>query len=127
MVDPIDGTRAFVNGRTDWSVAVALVDDGRPVIAAIYAPAEGNFYRAGAGTGTTLNGRAITASAGETFDRAVAAGPKPTLERLSRIAPTLVLEPKVFSLALRDRPRCRRDTGCGFCIVQRARLGPCGC
>jgi len=101
VVDPIDGTRAYLNGRTDWSVAVALVEDGRPVISAIYAPAEDNFYLAAAGEGTTLNGRAATASPGGDFDRAVAAGPKPMLERLNKVAPTLVAEPKVFSLALR--------------------------
>ena len=31
VVDPIDGTRAFIAGREDWSVSVALVVDGRPV------------------------------------------------------------------------------------------------
>jgi len=35
IVDPIDGTRAFVSGGTDWSVSVALVEDGRPVAAAL--------------------------------------------------------------------------------------------
>ena len=30
IVDPIDGTRAYLAGRTDWSISVALVEDGRP-------------------------------------------------------------------------------------------------
>ena len=38
VVDPIDGTRAFIAGREDWTVSVALVMGGRPVIAALYAP-----------------------------------------------------------------------------------------
>jgi myo-inositol-1(or 4)-monophosphatase len=101
VVDPIDGTRAYLSGRTDWSISVALVENGRPVIAAIFAPMENAFYFAATGEGTTLNGTAVTATAGADFDTAHAAGPKPMLERLAPVAPRLVAEPKVFSLALR--------------------------
>jgi myo-inositol-1(or 4)-monophosphatase len=101
VVDPIDGTRAYLSGRTDWSISVALVENGRPVIAAIFAPMENALYFAAAGEGTTLNGIAVAANAGAGFDGTRAAGPKPMLERLARHAPSLVLEPKVFSLALR--------------------------
>ena len=101
VVDPIDGTRAYVTGRTDWSISVALVTEGRPVIAAIYAPMQDNFYAASDGEGTTLNGVPILASTGADFAGRIAAGPKPVLERLAKVAPTLVMEPKVFSLALR--------------------------
>ena len=101
VVDPIDGTRAYVTGRTDWSISVALVTEGRPVIAAIYAPMQENFYAASAGEGTILNGIPIRASAGADFAGRIATGPKPMLERLAKVAPTLVMEPKVFSLALR--------------------------
>ncbi|MET0274660.1 MAG: inositol monophosphatase family protein, partial [Phenylobacterium sp.] len=31
VVDPIDGTRAFLKGRPWWSVSVAVVEDGRPI------------------------------------------------------------------------------------------------
>ena len=101
IVDPIDGTRAYLSGRTDWSISVALVENGRPAIAAIFAPMENALYFAAVGEGTTLNGNAVTANAGAEFDGARAAGPKPMLERLAKHAPSLVLEPKVFSLALR--------------------------
>jgi len=101
IVDPIDGTRAYLAGRTDWSISVALVENGRPVIAAIFAPMENALYFAAAGEGTALNGIAVTANAGADFDGTRAAGPKPMLERLAKHAPSLVLEPKVFSLALR--------------------------
>ena len=36
IVDPIDGTRAYLAGRADWTISVALATDGRPVLAAIY-------------------------------------------------------------------------------------------
>jgi len=101
VVDPIDGTRAYLSGRMDWSISVALVEDGRPVIGAILAPMQDAFYFAAAGEGTTLNGAAVAASDGADLDGIHAAGPKPMLERLAKAAPGLVTEPKVFSLALR--------------------------
>jgi len=101
VVDPIDGTRAYLSGRPDWSISVALVQDGRPAIAAIFAPMQDALYLASAGQGATLNGSAVSATGGAGFDRIRAAGPKPMLERLAKVAPTLAAEPKVFSLALR--------------------------
>lgn len=101
IVDPIDGTRAYLAGRTDWSISVALVENGRPTLAAIFAPMQDALYLAAAGEGTTLNGTTVKATAGADFDTAHAAGPKPMLERLAPVAPRLVAEPKVFSLALR--------------------------
>jgi len=101
IVDPIDGTRAYLSGRTDWSISVALVEQGRPILAAIFAPMEERFYFAAAGQRTRLNGADVTASAGAGFEGARAAGPKPMLQRLAAHAPTLESEPKVFSLALR--------------------------
>lgn len=101
IVDPIDGTRAYVNGRTDWAISVALVEHGRPVAAAIYAPLEDGLYLAAAGEGATRDGAPIAVSAGDALDGARAAGPKPMLERLAHAAPGIVAEPKVHSLALR--------------------------
>ena len=101
IVDPIDGTRAYLTGRTDWSISIALVENGRPVLAAIFAPMQEALYVAATGAGATLNGTTVKATAGADFDTAHAAGPKPMLERLAPVAPRLVAEPKVFSLALR--------------------------
>jgi myo-inositol-1(or 4)-monophosphatase len=101
VVDPIDGTRAFLSGRHDWSISIALVEDRRPVIGAIFAPMQDTFYAATAETPTTLNGAAVTANPGSSLHQIKAAGPKPMLERLAKHAPDLTMEPKVFSLALR--------------------------
>ena len=38
IVDPIDGTRAYIAGLPDWAVSAALVDNGRPIAACLYAP-----------------------------------------------------------------------------------------
>ena len=92
VVDPIDGTRAYLAGRHDWSISVALVENGRPMIGAIFAPMQDALYLAVAGERTTLNGVAVTATAGADLDGIRAAGPKPMLERLTNVAPTLVAE-----------------------------------
>jgi myo-inositol-1(or 4)-monophosphatase len=56
VVDPIDGTRAFVKGRDGFCVSVALVEDGVPVLAALDAPLRGLFFEARRGHGAKLNG-----------------------------------------------------------------------
>jgi myo-inositol-1(or 4)-monophosphatase len=101
VVDPIDGTRAYLAGRTDWSVAAALVEDGRPVAAAIFAPAEPAFYDAVAGKGARLDGAPIAASGGETLDGARVAGPKPYQDRLAALGFKIESVPRIHSIALR--------------------------
>ncbi len=63
VVDPIDGTRAFVRGRPHWAVCVAVVEDGRAVAGVVCASGLGETYAAEAGGGARLNGTAIRASA----------------------------------------------------------------
>ncbi len=101
IVDPIDGTRAYVAGRTDWSVSVALVENGRPVAAAVFAPVEDGLYLAIAGEGATHDGEPIAANDGSGFAGAHVAGPKPMIGELEKSAPGIIAEPKVHSLALR--------------------------
>src|SRR5882672_5556176 len=55
IVDPIDGTRAYVAGFADWTVSVALVSEGRPVLAALYAPVSEEMFVALRGQGATRN------------------------------------------------------------------------
>lgn len=59
VVDPIDGTRAFLKGRDGFCVSVALVEDGQPVLAAIDAPQLGLFFSASRSGGAWLNGARI--------------------------------------------------------------------
>lgn len=44
LVDPLDGTREFVKGRPDFTVNIALVRDGVPVVGVVYAPARGQLW-----------------------------------------------------------------------------------
>jgi myo-inositol-1(or 4)-monophosphatase len=62
LVDPIDGTRAFLGGGDDWCVGVALLARERPIAATVLQPVTGALYSAAAGLGATLNGRRIHVS-----------------------------------------------------------------
>ncbi len=44
LVDPLDGTKAFVRGEEHWTVNIGLVQDGRPVAGAVCAPAWGRTW-----------------------------------------------------------------------------------
>jgi 3'(2'), 5'-bisphosphate nucleotidase len=39
LVDPLDGTKEFINKRSDFTVNIALIADGRPAFGLVYAPA----------------------------------------------------------------------------------------
>ena len=54
VVDPIDGTRAYIAGQPDWAISAALIEQGRPIAACLYAPALDEFFAARAGAGSTL-------------------------------------------------------------------------
>ncbi len=62
IVDPIDGTRAFLAGGDDWGISVALVQDQKPILAAFYAPVKDAFYFARIGAGATKNNQPISVS-----------------------------------------------------------------
>jgi len=101
IVDPIDGTRAFLAGLPDWSVSAALVENGRPVVACLCAPVTGELLTAIAGRGATRNGASIAVTGGATLTHARIAGPKGFIERFAAVAPALTVMPRVRSLALR--------------------------
>lgn len=62
IVDPIDGTRAFLAGQQSWALSLAVVEAGRPVAAVVHLPALGRTYAATAGGGASLDGRPIAAT-----------------------------------------------------------------
>jgi myo-inositol-1(or 4)-monophosphatase len=102
VVDPIDGTRAFIAGKLQWSVSVALVIDGAAVAGVIHAPALGVTYTAMLGGGAFRSGEPVAASRRKALADALSSGPRPILEQLENASSvTLNHGPKVPSLALR--------------------------
>ena len=62
IVDPIDGTQAFIEGSSAFSHSLAVVEEGVVVAAVVYLPIRGKLYAAARGHGATLNDIAIRAS-----------------------------------------------------------------
>lgn len=46
LVDPLDGTKEFINGNGDFTVNIALIEDGKPVMGVVYVPVTGVMYYA---------------------------------------------------------------------------------
>ena len=62
VVDPLDGTKEFVMGIPEFSVSVALVEDGRPRLAVVYNPPTGELFHASRGQGAFMAGRPVKVS-----------------------------------------------------------------
>ncbi len=101
MVDPIDGTTAFVRGDARWAVSVAFVENGRPVAGVIHAPALDKTYTAIRGAGAFLNGAAIRVSTRDALQGARLVAPRGLAGFFEKTAFGLELAPRKPSLALR--------------------------
>jgi myo-inositol-1(or 4)-monophosphatase len=63
IVDPIDGTRSFAEGKPEFTICVALLEAARPALGFVYNPASEELFEAAAGHGAALNGRRLRVSA----------------------------------------------------------------
>ena len=68
VVDPIDGTRAYVKDRPWWGVSIAVVERGRPTVGVIYAPDVEETYYAVAGQGAWRDGAPIRPSGADAIE-----------------------------------------------------------
>ena len=103
LVDPIDGTRDYIHGRTGWAVSVALINAGRPLFGMLHAPArggeawpDGEFWHAEAGRGSWRNGQQLIASRRSTLP-----GARVPARTLSPEDADLVMVDQPNSIALR--------------------------
>ncbi|KAG1650434.1 Inositol-1-monophosphatase [Nymphon striatum] len=55
VVDPIDGTRGFIEGRDMWCVSVGVIENSRPVAGVLVCPAREQILKASSGAGAYLN------------------------------------------------------------------------
>lgn len=63
VVDPLDGTRNYASGFPCFSTAIAVLDEGRPVVGVVYEHNLKAMYVAAAGRGATLNDTSIRVDA----------------------------------------------------------------
>ena len=82
VVDPIDGTRAFIAGEADWCHSIALVEDGVPVAAVVLQPVHGRLYTALRGQGARMDGASLPSP-----DSGAAADPPRILTAKSSLDP----------------------------------------
>jgi len=62
IVDPLDGTREFIQGIPEWCISIAYVVDGCPQASGICNPAAGQTFLGVRGQGITLNGKPAAVS-----------------------------------------------------------------
>lgn len=87
VVDPIDGTSAFVGGSRQWCIGACLLSHGRPVAAAAFAPAQDRFYDAVLGAGARLNGKLMQISGKSGLDGSRFVAHKSALNKSKWIPP----------------------------------------
>lgn len=135
LVDPLDGTREFINQRDEFTVNVALVEDGAPCFGIVYVPALGDLY---ATLGATRAGRArVTADiAGKVRPKDIAWTDirvrKPNSADLTAMASRSHNTPETEAFLARYRITKRSNAGSSlkFCVIARGeadiypRLGP---
>ena len=80
IVDPIDGTRAFLDGGKDWSHSLAVVEGRIVTAAAVFVPRRDQLYAAARGEGTTLNGAPIAVSETTELDGATLLATRPNMD-----------------------------------------------
>ncbi len=81
VVDPIDGTRAFVKRKPEYTVCAGLVEDGRPVLGAVFNPETDDMFLAAADRGATHNGKALKAAPPPPIEQANLLTSRRTLEQ----------------------------------------------
>jgi len=62
LVDPLDGTKEFVKRNGEFTVNIALIDNGKPVLGVIYIPVTGETYQAATGYGAERAGKTLQAN-----------------------------------------------------------------
>ncbi|MDE2111205.1 MAG: 3'(2'),5'-bisphosphate nucleotidase CysQ [Alphaproteobacteria bacterium] len=80
VVDPIDGTVAFVKGKPHFAICAAVVEEGTPVAGAVYNPLTEECFIAAKGAGARLNGVLTHANHRETLEGCRMLASKTTLQ-----------------------------------------------
>ncbi|WIO75006.1 3'(2'),5'-bisphosphate nucleotidase CysQ [Porticoccaceae bacterium LTM1] len=120
LVDPLDGTREFISGNGEYTVNVALIEGGEPVLGVVFSPELNHFYCGAKGYGAYKNGTSIS------------------VRRLGGNVPTVVVSRHFHSQQIVDLVKSRFDlvdirqigSSLKFCLIAEGladfypRLGP---
>lgn len=79
VVDPIDGTSAYLKDRPHWGVSIGVVEAGRPIAAVLCAPDVEETYEAAAGAGALCNGAPIAPTQADQIEGCAMLADKPML------------------------------------------------
>ena len=79
IIDPLDGTRSFMEGARSWAHALAVAEQGEVVAAVVYLPLLDKLYSATRGGGAFLNGAPITPSSRADLPGATLLAARPAL------------------------------------------------
>lgn len=138
LVDPLDGTREFVKRNGDFTVNIALIDSGIPVLGVVYAPTTDTLYSAARGLGAWRShaGQRVAIHAREAPARPVVAASRShrtaTLARLLSRLPAHEDISRGSSLKFclvaegsadfypRSGSTCEWDTAAGQCVAEQA-------
>ncbi|SIS84942.1 myo-inositol-1(or 4)-monophosphatase [Roseivivax lentus] len=80
IVDPIDGTRSFIDGADTWAHSLAVSENGQITAAVVFLPMRDKLYEAAKGTGARLNGQPIAPSARSEIVGAEVLATKPNID-----------------------------------------------
>ncbi len=80
IIDPIDGTRAFIDGAKDWAHSLAIAENGEITSAVVYLPARDEVFSATRGGGAFLNGAPIRAATNTDLTTATILATRSTLD-----------------------------------------------
>lgn len=113
LVDPLDGTREFISRNGEFTVNIALIENGRPVLGVVHAPALGLTYTGAAGLGATFR------RTGEATSRRIVVRTAPS-GGVTIVASRRHGDPEAIDRLLRGHPVADRKTAGSslkFCLV----------
>lgn len=79
VIDPIDGTRSFIEGQDTWAHSMAIVQNGQPVAAVVFLPIKDRMYAAALDQGATLNDTPISSAKTTALENATLLAARPNL------------------------------------------------
>lgn len=112
LVDPLDGTRQFIQGLPEFTINIALVEDHRPVLGIVHLPVAGRLYW------TAGDGRAWRQMAPDRRDESIRCRVPPA-DGLTAVMSRSHLDDKTvaYLATQRIRERCQMGSAMKFCLL----------